>query len=95
MNIQPIGDRVVVEPQVEETTTASGIVLPDTIDKEKKAQGKILALGNGEKLAKLNLKVGDIVIYEKWGGEDVVIGRGVDKKEYKVLPHDKLVAIIQ
>ncbi len=95
MNIQPIGDRVLVEPQSEETTTASGIVLPDTVDKEKKAQGKIIALGNGEKLAKLNLIVGEIVIYEKWGGEDVKDGKGHDAKEYKILPFDKLLAVIK
>jgi len=95
MNIQPIGDRVLVEPQAEETTTASGIVLPDTVDKEKKAQGKILALGNGEKLAKLNLSVGDVVIYEKWGGEDVKDGKGSSVIEYKVLPHDKLLAVVK
>jgi len=84
-----------VEPQVEEQITASGIVLPDTMDKEKKAQGKVLALGAGEKLAKLNLKVGDLVIYEKWGGEEVKVGQGEDAKEYKVLPHDKVLAVIE
>lgn len=91
MNIQPIGDRILVEPQVEETTTESGIVLPDTVDKEKKAQGKILALGNGEKLSKLGLNVGDNVIYEKWGGEDVKDG----SVEYKILPFDKLLAVVK
>lgn len=95
MNIKPLGDRVLVEPQVEETTTASGIVLPDTVDKEKKAQGKVIALGKGEKLAKLGLKVGDIVIYEKWGGEDVKSGKGMEEVEYKIMPHDKILAIVE
>ncbi|MFH1789778.1 MAG: co-chaperone GroES [bacterium] len=95
MNIKPLGDRVLVKPQEEEFTTASGIVLPDTMDKEKKAQGEIIALGAGEKLAKFNLKVGDIVIYEKWGGEEVKIGRGVDEVEYKILPHDKILALVE
>ncbi len=91
MNIKPIGDRVLVKPQAEETTTKSGIVLPD--NKEKKAQGKILALGNGEKLAKLALSVGDIVMYEKWGGEE--IKGDSSEEEYKILPHDKILAIVE
>ena len=50
MNIKPLGDRLLVKPIKEEEVTASGIVLPDTVDKEKKAEGEIIALGNGEKL---------------------------------------------
>ena len=70
MPIIPIGDRVLVKIVVEEEVTASGIVLPDTVDKEKKAEGEIVALGNGEKLTKLGLKVGQKVLFEKWGGRD-------------------------
>ena len=95
MNIKPLGDRVLVEPQIEETTTESGIVLPDTVDKEKKAQGKILAMGEGEELQKLGLKVGDVVIYEKWGGEEVKVGRGAEEEEYKILPSDKIMAVVE
>jgi len=91
MNIKPIGDRVLVRPLEEEKITESGIVLPDTVDKEKKAEGEIIALGNGEKLAKLNLKVGDKVLFEKWGGEEVK----VEKQEYKILPHDKILAVVE
>lgn len=94
MNIKPLGDRVLVKPKEEEEITASGIVLPDTVDKEKKAEGEIIALGNGEKLAKLNLKVGDVVLFEKWGGEEVKWGKGADEVEYKILPHDKILAVI-
>lgn len=94
-NIRPLGDRVLVKPNKEEEITASGIVLPDTVDKEKKAEGTVLALGDGEKLAKLNLKVGDKVLFEKWGGEEVKIGKGKDEEEYKILPHDKVLAVIE
>lgn len=85
---------MLVKPREEEEITASGIVLPDTVDKEKKAEGEIIALGNGEKLAKFNLKVGDVVLFEKWGGEEVKLGKGVDEVEYKILPHDKILAIV-
>ena len=75
--------------------TASGIVLPDTVDKEKKAEGIIVALGNGEDLTKLGLKVGQKVLFEKWGGEDVKTGKGKDEMEYKILAHDKILAVIE
>lgn len=93
--IRPLGDRVLVEPYKEEEVTEFGIVLPDTVDKEKKAQGKIVALGNGEELMKLGLKVGDVVVFEKWGGEEVKVGKGKEEKEYKVLNHDKILAVLE
>jgi len=91
MNIKPLGDRVLVKPIEEEEVTASGIVLPDTVDKKKKAEGEIISLGNGEKLAKLNLSAGMKVLFEKWGGEEVKI----DGEDYKILDHDKILAILE
>lgn len=85
MNIKPLGDRVLVKPIKEEEVTASGIVLPDTVDKEKKAEGEIIAVGNGEYIAKLGLRVGAKILYKKWGGEEIKIGRGKDEVEYKIL----------
>ncbi len=85
MNIKPLGDRVLVKPTKEEEVTASGIFLPDTVDKEKKAEGEIIAVGNGEYIAKLGLKVGDKILYKKWGGEDIKTGRGIDEQEFKIL----------
>lgn len=85
MSIKPLGDRVLVRPKKEAEVTASGIVLPDTVDKEKKAEGEIVALGNGDYVAKLGFKVGDKILYKKWGGEDIKIGRGAEEIEYKIL----------
>jgi chaperonin GroES len=85
MNIRPLGERILVKPTKEEEVTASGIVLPDTVDKEKKAEGEIIAVGNGEYITKLGLKVGDKILYKKWGGEEIKLGRGVDEQEYKML----------
>ncbi len=83
--IKPLGNRVLVKPNAEEEITASGIVLPDTVDKEKKAEGVIAAVGNGPAVAALGLKVGDKILYKKWGGEEIKIGRGKDEQEYKIL----------
>lgn len=91
MRIQPIGDRLLVESITEEETTKSGIVLPETVDKEKKAEGKILAVGAGEKIAKLNLKVGQRVLFGRYAGEEVK----VDDQEYKILSHEDVLAVIE
>jgi chaperonin GroES len=81
---------VVVEPITPEESTKSGIILPDTVDKEKKAEGKVLAIGDGEKIKKLGLAVGDRVIFGKYAGEDVE----VEDVEYKVLTHEDVLAKI-
>jgi chaperonin GroES len=91
MNIKPLGDRLLVKPIKEEEVTASGIVLPDTVDKEKKAEGEIIALGNGEKLLKLNLSVGQKVLFKKWGGEEIKS----EGEDYKILNHDDVMAVIE
>lgn len=85
MNIRPLGDRILVQPVKAEEITASGILLPETVDKEKKAEGTIVALGNGPAIAELGLQVGQKVIYKKWGGEEIKNGKGKDEIEYKIL----------
>jgi chaperonin GroES len=90
MKLRPLGNRIVVEPITEEETTKSGIVLPDTVDKEKKAEGKVLAIGDGEKIQKLNLKEGDKVLFGKYAGEDVK----VDDIEYKILTDEDVLAVV-
>lgn len=74
MNIKPIGDKVVIKPITVEETTKSGIVLPDSAQ-EKPQQGEVIAVGdgiyqNGVKIP-MELKVGDRVVYGKFGGVDV------------------------
>jgi len=96
MNIKPLGDRVLIKPIKEEEITASGIVLPDTVDKEKKLEGEVIAVGLGKLLENgsrgaMEVKVGDKVIFEKWGGEEVKVG----KEEYKILSIEKILAILE
>jgi len=91
MKLKPLGNRIVAQPITEEETTKSGIILPDTVDKEKKAEGKVLAIGEGEKIAKLGLKVGDKVIFGKYAGEEVKI----DEVEYKILSDEDVLAVIE
>ena len=78
MNLQPLGDRLIVEVLEDEETTASGIVLPDTA-KEKPQRGKVLAVGpgprdeNGE-YVKMDVEEGDEVIFSKYGGTEIKLG---------------------
>ena len=91
MKIKPIGDRVLVRPSNKEEVTKSGIVLPDTIDKEKKAEGEIIAVGQGEKVSKLGLVAGQKVLFGKYAGEEIKI----DSEEYKILNHDDVLAVVE
>ena len=78
MNLQPLDDRIVVKPGDAEETTASGLVIPDTA-KEKPQQGEVLAVGPGKRseqsgeVIPLDIKVGDTVVYSKYGGTEITI----------------------
>jgi chaperonin GroES len=78
MKLQPLDDRIVVRPSEAEETTASGLVIPDTA-KEKPQQGEVLAVGPGRRtentgeLIPLDVKVGDKVVYSKYGGTEITI----------------------
>ena len=78
MDLQPLGDRVIVEALEEEETTSSGIVLPDTA-KEKPQRGRVLAVGPGARNDKgeiipMEVAVGDEIIYSKYGGTEIKVG---------------------
>jgi chaperonin GroES len=91
MNIQPLGDRILVKVLLDEAKSKSGIVLPDTAEKEKKAEGEIVAIGEGEKLKKFHLKVGDKVMFGKYAGDEVEI----NKVEHKFLKDEEILAVIK
>ena len=78
MDLQPLGDRIIVEILDEEETTISGIVLPDTA-KEKPQRGTVLAVGPGSRdedgeYIKMDVEVGDEVIFSKYGGTEITVG---------------------
>jgi len=78
MDLQPLGDRVIVEILEEEEQTVSGIVLPDTA-KEKPQRGKVLAVGPGSRdedgeYIKMDVEVDDVVIFSKYGGTEIKVG---------------------
>ena len=78
MDLQPLGDRLIVEALEEEATTSSGIVLPDTA-KEKPQRGRVLAVGPGMRndsgeVVPMEVAVGDEIIYSKYGGTEIKLG---------------------
>ncbi|GGW99301.1 MULTISPECIES: co-chaperone GroES [Streptomyces] len=92
--IKPLEDRIVVQPLDAEQTTASGLVIPDTA-KEKPQEGVVLAIGPGRfedgKRIELDVKVGDVVLYSKYGGTEVKYSG----EEYLVLSARDVLAIVE
>ena len=89
LNIQPLADRVLVEPAAAETTTASGIIIPDTA-KEKPQKGIVVAIGTGKKDEPLTVKVGDNILYGKYGGTELKL----EGKDYLMMRESYILAII-
>jgi chaperonin GroES len=95
VNIRPLEDRIVVQPGEGEQVTASGIVIPDTA-KEKPQEGTVLAVGEGrwddegKKRIPLDVKVGDTVLYSKYGGTEVKY----NGEEYLILSGRDVLAIL-
>jgi len=89
LKIQPLSDRVLVEPQQAEAKTASGIYIPDSA-KEKPQQGTVVAVGKGKKDEPMTVKVGDTVLYGKYAGTELKL----DGKDYMMMREDDILAIV-
>ncbi len=97
INIKPLFDYVLIKPLEGETKTPSGIVLPDTA-KEKPQIGEVMAVGTGDsccdddkKCQKMVVKVGDKVLYKKWGGNEVKVGM----EEWLLIEQKDIMAIVE
>ena len=93
-NIKPLFDYVLVKPLQEEQTTPSGIVLPDTA-KEKPQVGQVMAVGPGAmndegKILPMHVKIGQKVLYKKWGGNEVKVGT----EEWLLIEQKDIMAIV-
>lgn len=96
MNFKPLSNRVFIEPLEEEKTTKSGIVLPETAEREKPVRGKIVAVGPGKVNEKgertpMSVKVGDVVLFKKYGPDEIEL----DGKKYLVGDEEDILAIVQ
>jgi chaperonin GroES len=95
MNIRPLHDRIIVERLEEETTTASGIIIPDSA-KEKPQEGTVLAVGKGKmtedgKILPLDVKVGDKVLFGKYSGTEIKI----EGNEYLMMREDDVLGVVE
>jgi chaperonin GroES len=89
LNIKPLADRVIVAPSAAETTTASGIIIPDTAQ-EKPQKGNVVALGNGKKDEPMTVKVGDEVLYGKYSGTEF----SYEGEDYLIMKESDILAIL-
>lgn len=92
--IRPLHDRVIIERIEAETKTAGGIIIPDTAQ-EKPSEGKVVAVGNGTrdeagKLVALDVKKGDKILFEKWGGNEIQI----DGKDLLIMKESAILAVL-
>ena len=96
MKINPLSDHILIEPIKEEEKTKSGILLPETAEKEKPEQGKVIAVGPGRKTSAgkvipMEVKVGQKVLFKKYGPDEIK----VDDKEYLIAKEEDILAIIE
>jgi chaperonin GroES len=95
MKIRPLHDRIVVKRIAEETTTAGGIIIPDSA-KEKPQEGKIIAVGNGKvaedgTVSPLDVKKGDKILFSKYSGSEI----DIDGAEHLIMREDDVLAVIE
>ena len=96
MELKPLGSRIIIEPIEEDKTTESGIVIPETAEKERPIKGKVLAVGpgrvtdSGERVP-VSIKVGDTVLFKKYGPDEIEM----DGKKYLVADEEDVLAIIK
>ncbi len=96
MNIKPLSNHILIEALKPENKTESGIFLPETIDKEKSEQGRVIAVGPGRKtisgkIVPMDIRVGQIVLFTKYGPNEIKI----QNKEYLIAKEDEILAIIE
>jgi chaperonin GroES len=96
MQLKPLNDRVVVKPLDEKETTKSGIVIPETVEKERPEKGEVIAAGPGKMLdngsrAMLSVKVGDKILFKKYGPDEFK----VDGQKFLVVAEEDILAIIE
>lgn len=96
MKLKPIHDHVIVKPITEDEITKAGIIMPDTVDKEKPEKGEVVAVGPGKLLengqrAPMSVKIGDKVMFKKYSPDEIK----VDGEEYLVISEGDIIAILE
>jgi len=95
MNIKPLSDHILIEPISQEEKTKSGILLPETVEKDRPEEGKVIAVGPGKRLSSgkrvtIEVKKGDKVLFTKYGPSEIKVG----DKEYLIAKEEDILAIL-
>ena len=96
MKLTPVSDHIVVKPVSKEETSAAGIIIPDTIDKERAERGEVIAIGPGRVLdngsrSQMEVAVGQVVLFKKYAPDEVK----VDNQEFLIIRSDDVMAIVE
>lgn len=96
MKIKPLSDHILIEPLKQEEKTKTGILLPETVEKERPEQGRVIAVGPGKRLSSgkvrpLEVKVGQKVLFTKYGPNEIK----VEDKEYLIAKEEDILAILE
>ena len=96
MKIKPLSDHILIEPIKKEEKTKAGILLPQTVDKERPEQGKVIAVGPGKrdkegKVVQVEVNVGDMVLFTKYGPNEIKF----NDKEYLIAKEEDILAVIE
>ncbi|MBI4592025.1 co-chaperone GroES [Candidatus Uhrbacteria bacterium] len=96
MRLKPVGDHIIVKAILKEETSASGIIIPDTIDKERAERGEVIAVGSGRELepgkrSSMDVSVGNQVLFKKYAPDEVKI----DGQEFLIIRMEDVMAIIE
>ncbi len=96
MTLRPIGDHLIVKPIAKEEVSVSGIIIPETVDKERPERGEVIAVGPGRLLengskSPMEVKVGDKVVFKKYAPDEVKI----DNQEFLVIKMEEVMAVIE
>jgi len=96
MNLKPLNDHVIIKAITENEVTKSGIIMPDTVDKEKPEKGEVVAIGAGKLLesgqrAPMTVRIGDKVMFKKYSPDEIKVGG----EEYLVISESDIIAILE
>jgi chaperonin GroES len=96
MKLRPLGDRVVVKPLARDEVTKSGIILPETVGKERPEKGEVIAIGPGKtqddgKIAPMHVKVGDKIVFKSYASDEIKI----DGQEYLLVSEADITGVIE
>jgi chaperonin GroES len=100
MQLKPLGNHIILKAANKETTTASGIIIPDTADKERPERGTVVAVGPGRLLDNGNrqpaeVKVGDEVVFKKYSPDEIELKENGESVKYLVVNADEIMAVIE